>query len=397
MPLPLFALFIAAFAFGTTEFVIAGVLPQVADGLGVSVPAAGYLVSGYAMGIAIGGPLLTIATARLSRKTLLIGLTVAFTLGQAACALAPDFVSMLLLRVATAVAHGAYFGVAMVVAVGLVRADQRGMAVALILAGLTVSGIVGVPVGTAIGNALGWRATFWAMFILGIVAIAAMAALLPRGTGAGAVPAGLRNEVRVLGRQQVWTCLIVMLMLMLSQFVPYTYIAPLLQEVTGIDAGLVPFVLLLNGLGATAGVFIGGKLAGWRLMPSLIAMLALQAVVLALVYVVSPYPVPMVVALTVWGGVNFAVGTPIQTRILAWTADAPNLASSLIPSGFNVGIAIAASLGALMLSSGLPYRSLPLVGVVSMIVATIVAAASYAWEKRSGVTPPLPAGALEQR
>lgn len=397
MPLPLFALFIAAFAFGTTEFVIAGVLPQVADGLGVGVPAAGYLVSGYALGIAIGGPLLTIATARLSRKTLLIGLTVAFTLGQAACALAPDFVSMLLLRVATAVAHGAYFGVAMVVAVGLVRADQRGMAVALILAGLTVSGIVGVPVGTAIGNALGWRATFWAMFILGIVAIAAMAALLPRGTGAGAMPAGLRNEVRVLGRQQVWTCLIVMLMLMLSQFVPYTYIAPLLQEVTGIDAGLVPFVLLLNGLGATAGVFIGGKLAGWRLMPSLIAMLALQAVVLALVYVVSPYPVPMVVALTVWGGVNFAVGTPIQTRILAWTADAPNLASSLIPSGFNVGIAIAASLGALMLSSGLPYRSLPFVGVASMIVATIVAAASYAWEKRSGVTPPLPAGALEQR
>ena len=127
---------------------------------------------------------MTLATARLSRKTLLIGLTVAFTIGQAACALAPDFVSMLLLRVAIAVAHGAYFGVAMVVAVGLVRQDQRGMAVALILAGLTVSGIVGVPVGTAIGNVWGWRATFWAMFILGIVAILAMAALLPRGTGA---------------------------------------------------------------------------------------------------------------------------------------------------------------------------------------------------------------------
>ncbi|MEP9388976.1 MFS transporter [Mesorhizobium sp. KR9-304] len=397
MPLPLLALFFAAFAFGTTEFVIAGVLPQVADGLGVSVPSAGYLVSGYAMGIAIGGPMLTIATAKLSRKTLLIGLTVAFTLGQAACALAPDFVSMLLLRVATAVAHGAYFGVAMVVAVGLVREDQRGMAVALILAGLTVSGIVGVPVGTAIGNALGWRATFWAMFILGIVAIAAMAMLLPRGTGAGAVPAGLRNEVRVLGRQQVWTCLIIMLMLMLCQFVPYTYIAPLLREVTGLDAGLVPWVLLLNGLGATAGVFVGGKLAGRHLMPSLIALLALQAVVLAVVYAVSPYPIPMVVALTVWGGVNFAVGTPIQTRILTWTADAPNLASSLIPSGFNVGIAIAASLGAMMLSAGLPYRSLPLVGVGSMIVGAIVAALSYAWEKRSGARPPLPAGALGQR
>ena len=391
MPLPLLALFFAAFAFGTTEFVIAGVLPQVAAGLGVSVPSAGYLVSGYAIGIAVGGPLLTIAAAKLSRKTLLIGLTVAFTLGQAACALAPDFVSMLLLRIAIAVAHGAYFGVAMVVAVGLVREDQRGMAVALILAGLTVSGIVGVPVGTAIGNVWGWRATFWAMFVLGIVAILAMAVLLPRGTGAGVVPVGLKNEVRVLGRQQVWTCLIVMQMLMLCQFVPYTYIAPLLVEVTGLDAGLVPWVLLLNGLGATAGVFIGGKLAGFRLMPSLITMLALQAVVLLVIYAVSPYPVPMVAALTVWGGLNFAVGTPIQTRILAWTADAPNLASSLIPSGFKVGIAVAASVGAMMLSAGLPYRSLPLVGVGSMIVAVVVAVMSYAWEKRSGATPPLAA------
>ena len=396
MPLPLLALFIAAFAFGTTEFVIAGVLPQVAAGLGVSVPSAGYLVSGYAIGIAVGGPLLTLLTTRLSRKTLLIGLTVAFTLGQAACALAPDFVSMLLLRVAIAVAHGAYFGVAMVVAVGLVREEQRGMAVALILAGLTVSGIVGVPVGTAIGNVWGWRATFWAMFVLGIVAIPAMAALLPHGTGSGTVPVGLKNEVRVLGRQQVWTCLIVMQMLMLCQFVPYTYIAPLLVEVTGLDAGLVPWVLLLNGLGATAGVFIGGKLAGFRLMPSLIAMLALQAVVLLVIYAVSPYPVPMVAALTVWGGLNFAVGTPIQTRILAWTADAPNLASSLIPSGFNVGIAIAASVGAMMLSAGLPYRSLPLVGVGSMIVAALVATLSYTWEKRSGATPPMPAAASPQ-
>ena len=388
MPLPLLALFFAAFAFGTTEFVIAGVLPQVADGLGVSIPSAGYLVSGYALGIAVGGPLLTIATARLSRKTLLVWLTVAFTLGQAACAVAPDFASMLLLRVATAVAHGVYFGVAMVVGVGLVREEQRGMAVAVILAGLTVSGIIGVPIGTAIGNVFGWRATFWAMFILGIVAIAAMASL-PRGTGSSAAPAGFMNEVRVLGRQQVWTCLIIMLMLMLCQYVPYTYITPLLQEVTGIDATLVPWVLLLNGLGATIGVFIGGKLSSRHLMPSLITMLALQAVVMAIVYAVAPYPLPMVVAITVWGGLNFGVGTPIQTRILAWTADAPNLASSLIPSGFNFGIAIAASVGAVMLSAGVPYRVLPLVGVASMIIAAAVAALSYGWEKRSGAKPPL--------
>jgi DHA1 family inner membrane transport protein len=393
MPLPLIALFMAAFAFGTTEFVIAGVLPDVAEGLGVSVPTAGYLVSGYALGIAIGGPLLTLLTPNVARRTLLLCLTVVFILGQVACALAPDFFSMLALRVAVAVAHGTYFGVAMVVATGLVRAEKRGMAVALVLAGLTVSGIVGVPAGTAIGNAWGWRATFWTMSGLGVLAAAAIAILLPATGTAAAAPAGLRREIGVLGRQQVWTSLIVMLMLMLGQFVPYTYITPLLEEVTGLAADVVPWVLLASGIGATAGVFAGGKLAGPRLMPALIAMLALQGVVLAAMYAASPYPLPMVAAIVAWGGINFSIGTAVQTRILAWTADAPNLASSLIPSGFNVGIAIAASVGATMLNAGLSYRSLPLVGVAAMAVATAAACLSHAAERHSGARPPVPAAA----
>ncbi|KQZ87171.1 MFS transporter [Mesorhizobium sp. Root157] len=390
MPLPLIALFIAAFAFGTTEFVIAGALPQVAQGLGVSVPASGYLVSGYALGIAIGGPLLTLATHGLSRKTLLLGLTVAFTLGQVACALAPDFASMLGLRVTVAVAHGAYFGVAMVVAVGLVREEQRGMAVALILSGLTVSNVIGVPVGTAIGNIWGWRATFWVMGGLGVVAIAAIATLVPAATGSAKRPAGLAHEVRALGRQQVWTSLIIMVMLMIGQFGPFTYIAPMLSEVTGLSQAWVPWVLLLNGVGATIGVFLGGRLADWKLMPSLITMLALQALMLAAIYAVSPYPLPMVAAITLWGGLNFAIGTPIQTRILSWTADAPSLASSLIPSGFNVGIALAASLGAAVLSAGYGYRALPLLGTAAMLVAVAVALVSYLLERSRNQSPPLP-------
>lgn len=393
MSLPLIALFIAAFAFGTTEFVIAGVLPQVAEGLGVSIPTAGYLISAYAIGIAVGGPLLTLATARLSRKTLLVGLAVAFTIGQVACALAPDFASMLVLRVVVAVAHGAYFGVAMVVAVSLVREDQRSMAVAFILAGLTVSNVVGVPAGTAIGNIWGWRATFWAMFGLGAAAIAAMLILLPATAGAARRPAGFLNEVQVLGRQQVWTSLILMLMLMIGQFVPYTYIAPLLMEVTGLDENLVPWVLLINGIGSTVGVFLGGKLADWKLMPSLVGLLALQAVVLTAMYVASPYPVPMILVIIVWGGINFAVGTPIQSRILGWTADAPNLASALIPSGFNVGIAFAAFIGATLLNNGVGYRELPLLGVAAMLVAVTVALVSYRREQRLGQRPPLAAAA----
>ncbi|CCV08679.1 Major facilitator superfamily MFS_1 [Mesorhizobium metallidurans STM 2683] len=391
--LPLFALFFAAFAFGTTEFVIAGVLPQVAQGLGVSVPTAGYLVSGYAGGIAVGGPLLALATNGISRKALLLGLAIAFTIGQAACALAPDFLSMLLLRIAVAVAHGAYFGVAMVVAVGLVPEDRRGMAVAVILSGLTVSNVIGVPAGTAIGTLWGWRATFWVMCALGVVATLAMLALLPRTTGASNRTAGFAREVRVLARQQVWTSLILMLMLMIGQFTLFTYITPTLLEVTGLDESLVPWVLLLNGVGATIGVFLGGKLSDWKLMPSLITMLFLQAVMLAVIYAVSPYPVPMIVAIVIWGGLNFAIGTPIQTRILTWTADASNLASSLIPSGFNVGIALAASLGAAMLNAGYGYRSLPAIGAIAMLVAVAVALASHVSEWRSKAAPPLPAAA----
>jgi DHA1 family inner membrane transport protein len=179
----------------------------------------------------------------------------------------------------------------------------------------------------------------------------------------------------------------------MGQFVPYTYITPLLEEVTGLTAGTVPWVLLASGIGATIGVFVGGRLAGARLMPALIAMLALQGVVLAVMYAASPYPLPMVAVIVIWGGVNFSIGTAVQTRILRWTADAPNLASSLIPSGFNVGIAIAAFVGATMLNAGLSYRSLPLVGVAAMIVAVAAAGLSYAAERRKDVRPPLPAGA----
>ncbi len=290
MSLPLIALFIAAFAFGTTEFVIAGILPDVAAGLGVSIPVAGYLVTGYAIGIALGGPLLTIATGRVSRKTLLVAVAILFTAGQVACALAPGFAAMLFLRMAIATVHGVFFGVAMVVAVRLVPDERRGMAVAFVLAGLTVSNIIGVPAGTAIGDAFGWRATFWSMFGLGVLATAAMVALLPRTRGPAPAPAGLMHEIGVLRRQQVWTSLIMMLMLMIGQFVPFTYIAPMLREVTGLGGAMIPWVLLLNGLGATAGVFIGGRLSGWNLMPSLVALLALQSLVMALMYARRPLP-----------------------------------------------------------------------------------------------------------
>jgi DHA1 family inner membrane transport protein len=384
----LFALFLAAFAFGTTEFVIAGILPEVAAGLGVSIPFAGYLVSGYAMGVAVGGPLLTMATRGVSRRTILIALTIAFCLGQMACALAPSFATMLAFRIATAVAHGAYFGIAMVVAVSLVPQAFRGRAVSVILAGLTVSNIIGVPAGAAIGGFWGWRATFWAMTLIGVLALVAIWALIPQTKAELRHSGHLGREVRVLGRQQVWTSLIIMLALMIGQMVPFTYITPLLRQVTGLDAMVIPWVLLLNGVGATLGVFIGGRLSDWKLMPSLIVMLAIQAAVLVVLYLVSPYPLLMTATIFVWGALNFAIGAPIQARILTWTADAPSLASSLIPSGFNIGIAIAAVVGAALLDGGYGYRSLPVLGAIALAFACVVAILSAAREKRSGVFPP---------
>jgi len=391
--LPLFALFLAAFAFGTTEFVIAGILPDVALGLGVSIPFAGYLVSGYALGVAIGGPLLTMATRHVSRRAILIALTIAFCLGQIACALAPTFASMLAFRVATAVAHGAYFGIAMVVAISLVAPEFRGRAVSVILAGLTVSNIIGVPAGAAIGGLWGWRATFWAMTLIGVLALIAIWALIPQTKAEAQQPSHLGTEVRVLGRQQVWTSLLIMLALMIGQMVPFTYITPLLREVTGLDAMVIPWVLLLNGVGATLGVLIGGRLSDWKLMPSLIALLAVQSAVLVTLYLVSPYPLPMTVTIFIWGALNFAIGAPVQARILMWTADAPSLASSLIPSGFNIGIAIAAVVGAGLLDGGYGYRSLPVLGAVALALACGVALLSLAREKRSGMAPPQPAAA----
>lgn len=389
MPLPLIALFIAAFAFGTTEFVIAGILPQVAEGLAVSIPRAGILVSGYAVGIAIGGPLATVATARMRRRTLLVTLALVFTAGQVACALAPGFGSMLAARVAVAIAHGVFFGVAMVVAVGLVAPHRRGLAVAFVLAGLTVSNILGVPIGAAIGTLYGWRATFWAMFGLGAAATAAMVVMLP-ASAAGATMAGrLGREVRALGRQQVWTSLILMLLLMIGQYVPFTYIAPMLREVTGLSETAIPLVLLVNGIGSTIGVFAGGRLAAapghMRLM---VGLMVIQSGVLAFFYAASPYPLPAVTVVLVWGGLNFAIGTMIQTRILGWAADAPNLASALIPAGFNLGIAVAASIGGVLIGSGYGYRSLPVLGIFAMLAGAAVAALSRRLEQRSGVPAP---------
>lgn len=383
MSLPLLALFLAAFAFGTAEFVIAGVLPDVATGLGITIPIAGYLVTGYAIGIAIGGPLLALATKKLSRKTLILLLGGIFTLGQVLCAIAPNFELLLAARVLVAVVHGTYFGIAAIVAVSLVPKERRGFAVALILSGLTVSNILGVPGGTAVGNMFGWRATFWAVGGLSLVATLAIALFLPARAGEASTGGSFMREFKALARQQIITSLVIAILAMVAQYSVFTYIAPLLIEVTGLDSAVLPWVLLLYGVGSTIGVFIGGRLADWKIMPAIIIILACQVAAFTLLYLATPHPLIMAATVIIWGGVNFAVGTPIQARVLAAAGDAPNLASALIPTGYNIGIAIGAMLGAAVIESGASYASLPLIGIACIITAALVAIVSYWAELRA--------------
>jgi DHA1 family inner membrane transport protein len=391
MTLPLLALFLAAFAFGTAEFVIAGVLPDVALGLGVSIPVAGYLVTGYAVGIAIGGPLLAMLTARFNRKALVIVLGLTFVVGQFLCAIAPTFEVLLLIRVLVSTLHGAYFGVAFILANSIVPVERRGFAMALVLAGLTVSNVLGVPGGAAVGTIFGWRATFWAVGIFGLVATLAIVAFLPSTAGSVATKGNFKKEFKALGRHQVASGFIISILVMIGQYSLFTYIAPLLLTVTGMEPHLVPVILLIYGVGSTIGVFIGGRLADWRLMPSLITILSLQSLLFIALHFASPFPWIMALVVIFWGGANFAFGSPLQTRMLVWAGDAPNLTSALIPASFNVGIAIGAVLGSTLLGAGMGYEYLPFIGAVCLVLAVITAVISNEMEKRSSATPPLAA------
>ena len=385
MPLWLFALFLAAFAIGSSEFVIAGILPEVATDLVISIPTAGLLVSLYALGVAIGGPLLATFTGRFPRKRLLIVYVSIFAVGYVGCALAANFGLLLLARVVISLIHGAYFGTAMVLAASLIDEKRRGFAVALILSGLTVANVLGVPIGTAIGQAFGWRMTFWAVALLGVASLVAIVALVPRDGSHEEKTGNLLEEVKALGREPVYTSLAIIILQTVGQFALFTYISPLLTDVSGVPLDVVPWLLLIFGVGSTIGVLVGGRLADWKLMGSLVGILAIQVVTYLMIIAFLGSPWITAALVLVWGALAFAFGSPVQTRILANTKDAPLLAASLIPSAFNIAIAGGAWLGGALIDGGFSYAILPWVGVISAVVATIIAALSWRLNRASSL------------
>jgi DHA1 family inner membrane transport protein len=380
MPLPLVALFVAAFGIGTTEFVIMGLLPEVAGDLGVDIPAAGLLITGYALGVVVGGPILALATGRLARKTALLVLMGVFLIGNFLCAVAPSYGLLMAARIVAGFCHGAFFGIGAVVASDLVPAGKRASAVAAMFAGLTVANILGVPGGTAFGQAFGWRSSFLVVVAIGLAATAAIVILVPRQ----ARPEGGRlfSELRVLAKGQVLLGMAMSGLMSASLFAVYTYIAPILREVTGIGASATTWVLLVFGVGTTVGVLTGGRLADWKLMPSVIGIFAALILIFVVFHFTSVAVVPAVITILVWGAINFASGAPLQVKVVNAAIEAPNLASTLNQSAFNLGNAIGAWLGAEALQAGVGYQDLPWLGACLAGLALATALVSAATERR---------------
>jgi DHA1 family inner membrane transport protein len=382
MPIALLALTAGAFGIGTTEFVIMGLLLQVADDLHTTIAGAGLLISGYALGVAVGAPLLTIATRRLPRKTVLLALMLIFTLGNAACALAPSYEALMAARVVTSLAHGTFFGVGSVVATGLVPADKRASAISIMFTGLTAATLLGVPAGAWLGLHFGWRATFWAVTLIGVIALAVLALLVPRDRPAKHdVP--LRDELAVLARPQVLLGLAMTVFGFAGVFAVFTYIQPLLTRVGGFSEAAVSPVLLLLGVGLAAGNLLGGKLADRAHMPAVLGTLAALAVVLLAMQPLMHTHLAAMVFVVLLGVAAFATVAPLQLRVLDMAAGAgQNLASSLNIAAFNLGNALGAWVGGAVITHGPGLRALGWAASGLTLAGLALALRSRALERR---------------
>ena len=360
---PLLALAAGAFGIGVTEFAPMGLLPVIAQDLHVSIPAAGLLISAYALGVMLGAPLMTLTTGRVPRRTLLIGLAAIFTIGNLLSAVSGSYGMLLFARVITSLNHGALFGVGSVVAASLVPPDRRAGAVAAMFMGLTIANVVGVPLATWAGDQLGWRAAFWGISGLGVVTMAALRLTLPPMP----TPAGgdMMAELRVLTRGPVIGALALTVLGSSAMFTVFTYVAPILREETGASLGFVTAMLMTYGVGLTVGNWLGGKFADRSVDRTLIVTLGGLSVVLIALALLMRHPVPTALLVFLWGVASFALVPPLQLRVMAAAADAPNLASSVNIGAFNLGNAIGAALGGAVIAAKLGYPVVALAGAAT--------------------------------
>jgi len=386
MPLALYALTAGAFGIGVTEFVIMGLLIEVSADFGVSISAAGLLITGYALGVVVGAPIMTIATGRWPRKAVLLVLMAIFTLGNAACALAPDYWSLMAARVLTAFAHGTFFGVGSVVATTLVAPSKKASAIAAMFTGLTVANILGVPFGTWLGQGYGWRSTFSAVTLVGLVAFAIIALLVPKDKTAPAA-SNLRNDLAVLARPEVLMGLLTTVLSWVGVFAVFTYIAPILTRISGFSESAVSPILLVFGGGLVVGNLLGGQLADRWLIPALLGSLLTLAAVLLLMTFAAHNQTAAVVFVALLGAAAFATVPPLQMWVLERAAGAgQSLASSFNIAAFNLGNAIGAWLGGFVIDHGLGLGAVPWVAALVPLAAAIVAAFAIYSDRRRRLT-----------
>ncbi|ASS56342.1 MFS transporter [Rhizobium leguminosarum] len=375
MPLALLVLALSSFAIGTTEFVIMGLLPEVAADLSVSIPQAGWLVTGYALAVAIGAPVMAISTAKLKRRTALIALMAFFIAGNLLCALASDYWVLMIARVVTALCHGAFFGIGSVVAAGLVAEDRKARAVALMFTGLTLANVLGVPLGTAIGQAYGWRATFGVVTVIGIVTISGLIAILPRDKQQE--NGSILREIAALRNGRLWLALSTTVFFAASMFALFTYIAPLLRDVTGVSPEGVTWTLFLIGLGLTIGNLVGGKLADWRLGATRAGVFAAIAITSIAFSYTSRFFIPAEITLFLWAMASFAAVPALQVGVVGFGKDAPNLVSTINIGAFNTGNALGAWVGGLVIDAGFDLTRVPLAAALMALTGLGATALTY--------------------
>ncbi len=358
----LLALAVGAFGIGTTEFAPMGLLPVIAEGVNVSIPSAGLLISAYALGVMIGAPIMTLLLSRLRQKHALLALLSIFVVGNLLSAMAPGYWTLLASRLVTSLNHGAFFGIGSVVAANLVAPDKRASAVATMFMGLTIANIGGVPAATWIGQQIGWRMAFGGTAALGLLAMVALVLALPRGE-AGAMP-DIRKELRVLTRPAVLMAMATTVMGSASMFTLYTYIAPVLTTLTGASALFITLSLMLIGVGFTIGNGIGGKLADWSLDGATKIFLGALAVIMLSLPLLFASHAGALIGVVLWGAAAFAIVPPVQIRVMHAAAEAPGLASSVNVGAFNLGNALGAAVGSGVISAGLGYASIPVAGAM---------------------------------
>jgi DHA1 family inner membrane transport protein len=306
-------------------------------------------------------------------------MTLTFVLGNALCALAPNYTALMSARVITALCHGAFFGIGSVVAAGLVAPNKRAQAIALMFTGLTLANVLGVPLGTALGQFAGWRSTFWAVTVIGLIAVVAQVAWLPKE-----IPlqrTNLAAELRVLGKTNVLLAMAMSVMASASLFSVFTYIAPILQDITGVSPHGVTIMLLIFGVGLTVGSILGGKLADSRLLPSLVGMALATVLIVAAFSQTSRSLIPAAITLFVWGVTAFALCPILQLMIIDQAHEAPNMGSTLNQSAFNLGNATGAWIGGLVVGSGVQLTELPWTGA-ALAMLTLLTALFYIYLQR---------------